>query len=108
MIKGQSIFLKSQGRASDWVELHADKNAEYADIVEIDLNTIEPMIAQPHSPDNVVVRKGTLRHKDRPGLHRKLHEFIVSDDGSGGFPTERQFRCGRRKPSDKSRLEAGI
>lgn len=47
-------FLKSQGRESDWSELHADKNAEYADIVEIDLNAIEPMIAQPHSPDNVV------------------------------------------------------
>jgi aconitate hydratase len=47
-------FLKSQGRSSDWVALHADKNAEYADMVEIDLNAIEPMIAQPHSPDNVV------------------------------------------------------
>ncbi len=47
-------FLKSQGRESDWVELHADKNAEYFDIIEIDLNEIEPMIAQPHSPDNVV------------------------------------------------------
>lgn len=47
-------FLKAQGRESDWVELHADENAEYADIVEIDLNSIEPMIAKPHSPDNVV------------------------------------------------------
>ncbi len=47
-------FLKSQGREPDWSELHADKNAEYADIVEIDLNAVEPMIAQPHSPDNVI------------------------------------------------------
>ena len=47
-------FLKSQGRGQDWSELHADKNAEYADIVEIDLNAVEPMIAQPHSPDNVI------------------------------------------------------
>jgi aconitate hydratase len=52
--KRTKTFLKSQGRASDWVAFHADKNAEYADIVEIDLNAIEPMIAQPHSPDNVV------------------------------------------------------
>lgn len=47
-------FLKAQGRESDWVELHADENAEYADIVEMNLNSIEPMIAKPHSPDNVV------------------------------------------------------
>ena len=52
--KRTKAFLKSQGRSSDWVALHADKNAEYAEIVEIDLNAIEPMIAQPHSPDNVV------------------------------------------------------
>jgi aconitate hydratase len=47
-------FLKAQGRVSDWIELHADKDAEYTKIVEIDLNSIEPLIAQPHSPDNVV------------------------------------------------------
>jgi aconitate hydratase len=47
-------FLKAQGRESDWVELYADKGAAYSDILEIDLNSIEPLIAQPHSPDNVV------------------------------------------------------
>jgi aconitate hydratase len=47
-------FLKAQGRESDWVGIRADKTAEYADTVEIDLSSIEPMIAQPHSPDNVV------------------------------------------------------
>ncbi len=59
-------FLKAQGRESDWVELHADENAEYADIVEMNLNSIEPMIAKPHSPDNVVpVKKlsGTKIHQ---------------------------------------------
>ncbi len=56
--KRTKYFLRAQGRESDWVELHADKDAEYADIVEIDLNSIEPMIAKPHSPDNVVpIRK---------------------------------------------------
>jgi len=52
--KRTQYFLKAQGRESDWIKLHADKGAEYADIVEIDLSAIEPMIAQPHSPDNVV------------------------------------------------------
>lgn len=47
-------FLKAQGRESDWISIHADEDAEYSDIIEIHLNEIEPMIAQPHSPDNVV------------------------------------------------------
>lgn len=47
-------YLKAQVRESDWIELYADEDSEYADIVEIDLNSIEPMIAKPHSPDNVV------------------------------------------------------
>jgi aconitate hydratase len=47
-------FLKAQERESDWIELHADEDAEYADIIEINLNSIEPMIAEPHSPDNAV------------------------------------------------------
>jgi aconitate hydratase len=50
-------YLKSQGRQKDWVELKADDNAEYSEIVELDLNSVEPMIAQPHSPDNVVAIK---------------------------------------------------
>jgi len=47
-------YLKAQKREDSWIELHADKDAEYSDILEIDLNSIEPLIAQPHSPDNVV------------------------------------------------------
>ncbi len=47
-------FLKAQGREKDWLELKADADAEYDEIITIDLNSIEPMIAQPHSPDNVI------------------------------------------------------
>ncbi len=47
-------FLKAQGREKDWIELKADEDSEYADIITLDLSNIEPMIAQPHSPDNVV------------------------------------------------------
>jgi aconitate hydratase len=46
-------FLKAQDRESDWVELTADADATYDDVVEIDLDTLEPMIALPHMPDNV-------------------------------------------------------
>ncbi len=47
-------YLKAQGRESDWTELHADKDSKYETIVELDLGSIEPMIAKPHSPDNVL------------------------------------------------------
>lgn len=46
-------FLKAFGRGRDFVELSADKNAQYSQIIEIELNKIEPMIALPHMPDNV-------------------------------------------------------
>lgn len=47
-------FLKAQGREHHWLELEADEDANYSEIIEIDLSSIEPMIAQPHSPDDVV------------------------------------------------------
>lgn len=51
-------FLTSQERENDWVELVADENAEYDVHGEIDLAKLEPLIAKPSSPGNVVpVRK---------------------------------------------------
>ena len=47
-------FLAKQNREADWVELIADEDAQYDQIIEIDLDTLEPMIAMPHSPDNVL------------------------------------------------------
>jgi len=47
-------FLKSQGREADWTELVADPNADYDIEEEIDLTRLEPLIAQPSSPGNVV------------------------------------------------------
>jgi len=47
-------FLKAQGREKDWVELMPEKNVEYDEIIEINLSELEPLIALPHSPDNVV------------------------------------------------------
>jgi aconitate hydratase len=46
-------FLKAQGREQDWIELIPDADAEYDEHIVIDLATIEPMAAKPHSPDNV-------------------------------------------------------
>ncbi len=47
-------YLVAQERGDDWVELSADENATYDDVVEIDLDTLEPLVARPHSPDSVV------------------------------------------------------
>ncbi|MEK7880611.1 MAG: aconitate hydratase [Deltaproteobacteria bacterium] len=46
-------FLKAEKRENDWVELVADADAVYDEVIAIDLGKLEPMIAQPHSPDNV-------------------------------------------------------
>lgn len=46
-------FLKAQGREDDWIELLPDQDATYDETFEIDLSTLVPMAACPHSPDNV-------------------------------------------------------
>ena len=46
-------FLKAQGREEDWVELKPDADALYDEEIEIDLSSLEPLAAKPHSPDNV-------------------------------------------------------
>jgi aconitate hydratase len=47
-------FLTRQGRADDWTELLADPDAEYDEQTELDLAELEPLIALPTSPGNVV------------------------------------------------------
>lgn len=47
-------FLKKQHREDDWIELVADEDAQYDQIIDLDLDELEPMIAMPHSPDNVM------------------------------------------------------
>lgn len=46
-------FLKAQGREDCWVELKSDEDAEYDEVIDLDLFSIEPLAACPHSPDAV-------------------------------------------------------
>ena len=46
-------FLKAQDREGDWIPLRSDSDAEYDHVIEIDLRKLEPLLAQPSSPDNV-------------------------------------------------------
>ena len=56
-------FLKAQGREQDYIPLASDPDAVYDRIIDIDLSTLEPMIACPHSPDNVVTVKSVAGTK---------------------------------------------
>jgi aconitate hydratase len=46
-------YLESEARGDQWVELAPDSFSDYKERIEIDLSTIEPMVAKPHSPGNV-------------------------------------------------------
>lgn len=46
-------FLEAQDRVDVWQPLQADEDATYDELIEVDLSQLEPLVAMPHSPDNV-------------------------------------------------------
>ena len=46
-------FLKAQGREKNWKEIIPDGDAAYDRTIDLDLSTVVPMVACPHSPDNI-------------------------------------------------------
>ena len=50
-------FLAAQGRAEDFVEILPDRGAKYDDTFTVDLSKLEPLMAAPHSPGNIVTVK---------------------------------------------------
>ena len=70
-------FLDSQGRGECWQYLAADPDAVYDEYDEIDLSAVEPLIACPSSPDNVV------RVKDIEGI--KVDQVIVGSSVNSSF-----------------------
>ncbi len=70
-------YLESQGRGSIWVPLTADEDAEYDEHDEIDLGQLEPLIACPSSPGNVV--------PVREVAGRKVHQVIVGSCANSSF-----------------------
>jgi len=70
-------FLVAQGRGGDWRELAADPVCTYDEHDEIDLATVEPLIACPSSPDNVVPVR------DIEGL--KVDQVIVGSSANSAF-----------------------
>ena len=52
--QGTRRFLERQRRGEQWTELRPDPGASYDEEIHVDLSTLEPLIAKPHSPDNVM------------------------------------------------------
>lgn len=73
-------FLASEGREHDWAELVADEGASYDIDEEIDLSNLEPLIAQPSSPGNVV--------PVRDVAGRETYQVVI---GSSANPGLRDF-----------------
>jgi len=46
-------FMKAQDREADWTELKADEGSHYDRVIELDLASLEPLAAAPHSPGNI-------------------------------------------------------
>ncbi|MEE1330670.1 MAG: aconitate hydratase, partial [Acutalibacteraceae bacterium] len=47
-------FLEAEGRGEDYTELSSDPDAVYDRVIDINLDELKPLIACPHSPDNIV------------------------------------------------------
>jgi len=73
-------FLESQSRKEDWTEILADESATYDENAEIDLSTLEPLIALPSSPGNVV----TVREM----AGKEIYQAMI---GSSANPGLRDF-----------------
>ena len=48
------LWLRAQAREHQWVPIEADEDATWSETVEINLSELEPLVAQPFQPDNVV------------------------------------------------------
>ncbi len=46
-------YLASQGREKDFLPMSADSDATYDEVLDVDLSSLTPLAAMPHSPDNV-------------------------------------------------------
>ncbi len=100
-------YLESQGRGDDWRELSADSKADYDREETLDLGSLEPLVAQPSSPGNVVpvseiagaeIYQSYLGSSANPGYRdfavvaemmkgRRVHERVSLDVN----PTSRQI-----------------
>ena len=70
-------FMKTQGRESDWIEILPDKDADYDEDEAINLSELEPLIACPSSPGNVV--------PVREVAGREIYQAMIGSSANPGF-----------------------
>jgi aconitate hydratase len=70
-------YMEAQRRGEFWRELHPDEGASYDETAEMDLSSLEPLIACPSSPGNVV--------PVREVAGRKVHQVIVGSSVNSSF-----------------------
>ena len=71
------VYLKAQGREDAWRELCPDEGAGYDEHAEMDISSLEPLIACPSSPGNVV--------PVREAAGRKVHQVIIGSSVNSSF-----------------------
>jgi aconitate hydratase len=96
-------YLQAQGRGKDWSELRADEGASYDEYDQIDLSRLEPLIARPSSPGNVVPVREVA------GL--EVHQVIVGSSTNSSFRdlmvTARIMEGRRRHPRVSLHINPG-
>ena len=70
-------YLKQQGRLDDYVEMLPDEDATYDQRLDIDMSTLEPMVAKPHSPDAVECVKNL------EGMH--INQVVIGSCTNSSF-----------------------
>ena len=70
-------FFRRLGREGDWREILPDDDAGYDEVIELDLSTIEPLIAEPSLPDKVV--------PVREVAGTKVHQVMVGSCTNGSY-----------------------
>ena len=92
-------FLAKMGRAQDFTELVADEDAEYDEVIEIDLSALEPLVAQPHMPDQV------CKVKDLAG--KKIDQCAIGSCTNSSYSDLKntaQILSGRKTPPETDLL----
>ena len=71
------MYLKERGRHEKYQEISPDEDAEYEQIIEIDMGEIEPMVSFPHTVDNV----RPISHEDCKSV--KIHQVFIGTCTNG-------------------------
>ncbi len=99
-------FLAAEGRAADFTPLQSDPDAHYDRVIDIDLDKLQPMIACPHSPDNVVPVASLAGTKvDQVCIGSCTNSSLFDMLGRGA--AARQDRRPGREPVHLAGIEAG-